>query len=485
MKNLGTVKRYPNLGVRRSDDMVFKNFAGEDLLRKIQYRNACPTLTAVYKGIGKYDKPNDIESIEEYDCVLDWLDKEFGKGMEDASTTALEDAISGMDMTKSPGFPWNKKFSTKAEMEGTAEWTAMLKLVEDFTELQRPRFIWASSLKEETRKISKLADHDIRQFSAAPVEAVIEGRKLFLKQNENFYSQNLETMSAVGMSTRNGGWNRLWKKLSKHAEGFALDEQEWDSSLRAKLLQLVRDLRLRWLSRAEPSNFDELREEVEKYYEEIIESVYALPRGELIQKFLGNPSGSPNTVVDNTIVLAALLMITWMRRCSDSYVDFKENVSAFLYGDDNTFTVSEEYIDRFNGLSVQEVFATFGVTVKGTLDDLQPRAAADLDFLSFGFTFSEGVAIPKYLKPGKLLASLAFRDNRQGHAFRLQRALAIRELLYGCKEFRLVTDYCRYLMKRFRKVGGPEFERTCALFKEEEELIRLFIPYETDASLKQ
>lgn len=486
LKVLGAIKKYPHLSARRKDDLWFKNFVGDDVLKKIKYRNSKPTVTAIYKGIAKYDKPNNVKTFPELEKVMDWLDREYGSHMAQAGIISFEEGLKGMDMSKSPGFPWHKIARTKGEVLSKGYEEELRMLVEDFDNLSRPRFIWTSSLKEESRKIAKLANHNVRQFSASPMEAVVLGRMLFLQQNEAFYDSHLETMSAVGVSTRNGGWQRCWDRLSKHKRGFELDAKEWDSSLQRVLLILVRDLRLRWLRRVlSESDYSKIEMTVINYYEEIIDSVYVLPFGEFVQKFLGNPSGCINTVVDNTLILSALLMITWMRTVGTSYEDFKHRSAALLYGDDNTFSVSEDIIEIFNGKACKRVFGTFGVIIKGEEKELEPRPVDELSFLSFGFyAYKDKLVIPLYQKPDKLLCSLAFRDNGQGLCMRLQRALAIRELLFGTKWFGLVSEYCLYLMRKGKGMDDSEFLRVCSLYKQPEEMLRMFVRYEADAPLK-
>jgi len=465
--------------------MDFCKFYGHDRVQNLPYRNANPTLKAAYRGIKKYDREIIATfTPAEENVLLDWLDREFGKSMQTAGLTDLLDT-DGMDLTTSPGFPWNVSYGTKRELVDSKHWEEVKERASNFGNLPTPRFVWTSSLKEEARSIQKLVQHNIRQFSGAPMEALLVGRHLFLQQNEQFYEEHLTTSSAVGMSLYNGGWNRAFTKLARFDRGFALDETEWDASLPPSFLKLVCKLRQRWLRRS--VSVDQLKHVLDwsdQFYDEVINSTYVLPGGELIRKHIGNPSGSPNTVVDNTIALCALLMLTFIRKTGGNYVDWTEQVSALLYGDDNTFSVHEDIINKFNGLAVQEVAATLGITVKGDEQSLQPLPVQNLDFLSFGFQKHGNYVLPRYLKPEKLLASLAFRDLRGSPALKLQRALAMRELLYGTAHFDEVSRYIQQLMKKYRPIAGEDFKRVCSLWKSPQEISRLFIPLEGDDPLK-
>lgn len=470
------MRTFPNLKMRRKTDMDFLQFYGKELY-DLEYRNAQPNLQAVVDGMKKYDKPKyEIDSAI-LDQARDWTIRHWMPYLTTHPFSTIEEAMEGMDMSTSPGYPYNKDYSTKQDYldaKGTGE---IREFIDNFSKAPSPRFYWQSSLKEEIRTLKKLKEGKIRQFSGSPITATVLGRILFRKQNEDFYKSFLCTFSAVGISITGGGWNRLHAKLSKFAEGWNLDYKEYDSSILAQILYTIRDIRLESMRKLlNKEEYDWMEDHVNKYYDEIVESVYILPTGDVIKKFLGNPSGGINTVVDNTLGLFIILVCTFIKQFpEENYQYFMENVTAALYGDDNTLTVSPDIIDVFNATAIHDFSKTIGMVVKDK--DLQKKPVKELHFLSFGFREFGRWVIPKYMKPRKLIASLGFRDARTGPVNKLQKALALRELLVGHDlHFTKVTNYINFLNKKYHSV--VEFTKMMRCFKTRMEIIRTFLPFE-------
>ena len=143
------------------------------------------------------------------------------------------------------------------------------------------------------------------------------------------------------MSPYGGNWDRLYRKLNVFDNGYALDESEYDSSLRSYMMWGC--ARLRWkMLRAEdrtPANLQRIK----VYYRNLINSLVVTAEGVLVFKLTGNPSGSVNTINDNTLILYALLAYAWIRTCgpNPNYSEYENNTAKILVGDDNTWTVSD------------------------------------------------------------------------------------------------------------------------------------------------
>ena len=121
--------------------------------------------------------------------------------------------------------------------------------------------------------------------------------------NEKFIASHLKTSSVVGMNPFVGGWNELYNKLKSHPMrnrskivGFELDESEYDSSMRTFLFEAICDFRIKCLRVQDrtPENINRIRQ----YYRNIVNSVIITADGIIVQKHLGNPSGSVNTISD-------------------------------------------------------------------------------------------------------------------------------------------------------------------------------------------
>lgn len=475
MKVIGRVKKFPNLKMRRIVDEDFMKFTKGRAL-DLPFRNAKPTSKAIKVGVMKYNKPEPPKPKELIQAEA-WLARMYGPFMK-GEVISFDDAVEGMEKTPSPGYPWNIHYREKQEvLDSHDAW--LREYIENFETMPAPRAIWQSSLKEEIRHVDKLKKHKIRQFSGAPIELVIMGRMLFLEQNEGFYDSHCQTFSAVGLTMTSGGWSRIYKQLSRFSHGFALDESEWDSSMARWLMEAIRNFRIRLLKRSNATERDVAK--AMAFYQEVIDSVYCLPEGELIQKQIGNPSGSPNTVVDNTLALSLLFFVTWIRRCGGNYTQMRDNLSALLYGDDNTFTVSPEFIERFNGEALRDEFKTMGVTIKNSEEELKPRPLEQLDFLSFGFhRVGPGLALPLHKDPQKLLASIAYRDSREHTiALKLQRVLAVREMLLGNEAaFEVIDRYATSLWQEYAPLQDQELVKVWNQRKTKEEIALVYLGIE-------
>jgi hypothetical protein len=269
-------------------------------------------------------------------------------------------------------------------------------------------FICTNSLKEEMRPEEKIADNSIRVFTAVAMDGTVHGTRLFVDMNEKMYDSHLRTSSVVGMSPLKGNWDRLYRKLKRFKKGYALDESQYDSSLRAYLMWGCANFR--WQMLREDERTPENLTRVKTYYRNLINSLILTPDGVLVFKKTGNPSGSVNTIADNTLILYTLLAYAWIRLAKNAdgmqgYDAFEAETAKALVGDDNTWTVSDDAHEFYNAISVIDVWKTLGITT--TTDSMEPRPAEELDFLSAKTVFIDGVAVPVYER-AKMMASLLY-----------------------------------------------------------------------------
>ena len=153
---------------------------------------------------------------------------------------------------------------------------------------------------------------------------------------------------------------------------------------------------LRWKMLREVDKTPENLRRLKTYYRNLVNSLVVTAEGVLVFKLTGNPSGSVNTINDNTLILYTLLAYAWIRLCDSKpdYKEFENNTAKILVGDDNTWTVSDWAHEFYNGRSVIAEWTQIGVTT--TTDSLEPRPASELDFLSAHTIFYLGQAVPVY-----------------------------------------------------------------------------------------
>jgi len=428
--------------VKRSNDGDFA-IRHPDEVQLMNHSNAIPNRAAAIKGAMKYNKNPHPEMSPEAGIALveasDWMEREFLEEFSASEVISFEDSCEQLNKNTSCGFPLNLLYSNKAEMIETEGVGFLAEFDNQLLELPVPCCVWMSALKEELRTDVKLKDNNIRQIMGAPAQFVVSMNRYTLQRNERLYARNLITSSAVGMTPYYGGWNRVFKLLSKHPSGFVGDYAKLDSTLLGTFILHQADKTwtgLRKNLRKSGHSKDDIETHRQRFYKlvnEEINSLMLLPDGSLVMKHLGTPSGSNNTVVINTLAIFQLMAACFIYHSCGTFEVFKAMIAVVLYGDDKTFTVANELVDKFNGKSLQEFVALFGMTLKV---NHEPKPPMELEFLSFGFVqFGNGRVGLKPTRCDKYHSGLARRDDGKP-ATRLARLSSFMQLLF-------VADKCR------------------------------------------
>jgi len=444
-----SIKKNPRYKNKREMDPQVKCFLDENNIKEEpEWGLPVPNPEAAYKSLSKYGKdlyfmkPSMVENMNE---AWDWTERQVSPYMSESRVKSAEEVIDGLDKTTSTGAPWNLKYPKKKQL--FEEDPDFIKWINDDWERLAVDPEWTSpstnSLKEEIRPTVKTLQNKIRTFTAMAVDITIHGNRLFSDMNEKMNDSHLKTSSAVGMSPYNGNWDRLYRKLRVFPKGYALDESEYDSSLRSYMMWGCARLRWRML-RKEDQTLENLRRLL-TVYRNLINTLIITPDGIIVMKLAGNPSGSMNTINDNTLILYTLLAYAWIQNYPEgnhSYEEFESNTAKVLVGDDNTWTVSDWAHDFFNAKTIICEWNKIGVTT--TTDSLEPRPAEELDFLSAKTVFLDGQAIPVYDRT-KMMTTLLYAPKlHMTPATTLQRTAALLTVGWTDLPFR---KFCRQLIK--------------------------------------
>ncbi len=434
--------RYKN---KRGLDPQVKMFLDQEKIKISPAWNLpIPNEAAAYKSLAKYAKaevnlPEDL--VKKLNKAWEWTERHFMPYMGNSRVLSLREAVDRLDMSSSSGFPFNREFTTKRELfdndPDILDW-----LEEDWERLaEDPMWttIMSSSLKEELRTKEKIEENSIRTFTAGAADATVQGNRLFVDQNEKMYAAHTVSSSSIGMSPLKGNWDKLFRKLNVFKNGYAMDESQFDSSLRKMLIWGCAQLRWKMLA-TEFQTIQNLNR-IKTYYRNMINTLILTPEGIIVMKKQGMPSGCCNTVTDNTLILYTMMAFAWIDNCTadyDTYSAFEDNTAKALVGDDNTWTVSDVCHEFYNAHSVIDSWKQLGITT--TTDSYSPRPAEDLDFLSAHTVFIKGIAVPIYSRD-KLMTSLLFAP--QSHitpATSLQRVTNLLQIGWTDLVFR---DVCR------------------------------------------
>jgi len=410
------IRRNPRYTNKRIMDPQLKCFIDEmDIQIPPEWGLPKPNPSAAYISLAKYAKPvlpMSVEDVDDMNLAWRWTSRHFGVYMAESRVISYLEAKTHFDMASSSGAPFNQHYPTKRELfESDPDIDAWLEA--DWNKMASdPNWTccFTNSLKEELRTQEKIDANSIRTFLAGGVDAVAHGTRLFVDMNEKMYASHLKSASAVGMSPYKGTWDKLYQKLKIFAKGYALDESQYDSSLRAYMMWGC--ALFRWSMLAEQDRTVDNLQRLRTYYRNLVNTVVICPDGVLVMKKCGNPSGSVNTITDNTLILYTLMAYAWIKTSPPDmrkYSSFEIETSKALVGDDNTWTVSDVAHEFYNAVSVIAVWKTLGVTT--TTDSIEPRKAKELDFLSAHTVFHNGMAVPVYNRT-KLMTSLLYAPEK-------------------------------------------------------------------------
>jgi len=406
------MRRNPRYTNKRIMDPQLKCFVDEQGYEvSPEWGLPVPNADASYKSLAKYGKailPLTVEHVKAMNKAWEYTMRHFGLYMSNSRVLSYQEAKEHFDMSTSSGAPFNVHYPLKKDLfEKDPDIDAWLE--QDFERMGIDPYwtcLYTNSLKEELRTAEKIGENSIRTFLSGGVDAVAHGTRLFVDMNEKMYASHLQSASVVGMSPYKGNWDRLYQKLKVFRKGYALDESQYDSSLRSYMMWGC--AKFRWSMLRTEDRTKENWQRITTYYRNLINSLVICPDGVIIMKKTGNPSGSVNTITDNTLILYTLLAYSWIMLVPkelNSYEAFEMHTAKALVGDDNTWTVSDEAHPFFNARTVIEQWKVLGVTT--TTDSLEPRTAKELDFLSAHTVFLKGLAVPLYARD-KLMNSCLF-----------------------------------------------------------------------------
>jgi hypothetical protein len=294
---------------------------------------------------------------QELKWAKDALRHVFGTYMY-STPISYDEAIDKMDKTRSPGFPWNLYYLTKEQT--IREESALLRdIVEQvqktgscvftFRGVVYRHVYWQSSPKGEMRVMDKLIHPDgskrkCRTFMCADIVMHICMMMLFSEMNDQLLNAHSETWSKVGFSPFYGGFNLLSNYLlGKGSKLFdCYDVAHMEASLNEWMLLIIYELRgdflLQDCSTAMLFHFVRMN---------VIWSYVIDPDGWLCLMFGKNPSGSFNTLSDNTLALILVLFYVLARK-SRSYEDLLIKIDEHrcaCVGDDSVVPHHPDFSD--------------------------------------------------------------------------------------------------------------------------------------------
>jgi len=433
-------------------DDIFREFLKinhGDLLVKAddKYSTSGMYPKANYLNIVKYNnEPIVLEGREDVALqkAIKALYSHFGPYLNNSKIMSYDEIALASNRPASAGYPFKLKYKNKGLALDCLEFR---KFFENYWDEEcRDLVVWESIVKHELRTREKLEDDDLRVYTLGPVHHNTALSKCCLAMNETLVSTLFEHCSAIGISLFYGEWNQLYRTVTALYYWLHTDVAKMDAKMRAFILEIIRDFRI-WCS---SDHTIKIKNIFHNLYSAMIYSLIKLDWGEIVQKFMGNPTGSACTAYDNTFGLFIMIMFVWFYYgpADITLDDFLEKVRMFIYGDDNIMSIHHSVIHWFNPWSLRAGFAILGMQLK----DEECIWRSEMTFLSHGFKRYNDIFLP-YYDTIKAIAGLLLHTNYKGYRWSLYRANAIRLETWPNEELRLIlTNFIQHCIKNVDKM---------------------------------
>jgi hypothetical protein len=243
----------------------------------------------------------------------------------------------------------------------------------------RPNWINIAHLKDERRPKAKVLSGSTRLFSGGPFDLMLITKMYFGSFVAFFMANRIQNGSGVGVNVYSSEWDSMARKLHSFGPGTnvgAGDYSAFDASQLPAVHWQICHMINRWYDDG-PENCA-IRKLL---FLEIVNSKHIF--GDLVVEWFSSlPSGHFLTIVVNTIYNHINYRMVWML-CDLPISRFNENVYLLAVGDDSTFTVSPEYAERFNEISISDHMPSLGMTYTTELKGIATIPLRELEEVEF------------------------------------------------------------------------------------------------------
>lgn len=313
-------------------------------------------------------------------------------------------------LDSSAGYPWSIKGKRRVDLvKRTVDGTVTL--VDDFKqEIERkhdlmkrnviPNVIYIDMLKDERRDLERVAAGKTRIFGVGPFDWQVITRKYSMDIFSHIDSRSADMPISVGINPHSASWGVVWRRLRKHPNVGAGDFSAHDLSARNVVTERFATFLHKLMIYANQDEAD-LVAKMLGIIEQADEHCLRLVGAILYWMDQGNPSGSGHTSVRASFITMFVLYAAFviLARINDKPATmnaFRRNVELACYGDDNVFSVSNEY-KFYNMVTIGEVLGEVFGMVYTTPDKKENTSEfmrwEDVTYLKRKFVEDEGLIL--------------------------------------------------------------------------------------------
>lgn len=356
-----------------------------------------------------------------------------------------DEAVARIELSASPGYPFNRKFKSKRDVVNDGECNELLRSVVsqifstgkfeyEFMGEKYQHCFWQTSPKSEIRVIEKYNHSDLskrktRTFMCADIIVHIVGFMLYSEQNDQLLNLGLtDSWSAMGINPWYGGWNKLSQILTRNGsnEFECWDASHMEASLGDAMQKAIYDVR----------NGVIYGSEIAKnwFYNQISCSLVIDIDGNVCLKFGKNPSGSFNTLSDNTFALILIYLYTMAGACEtdEELVEGYRKLACKCMGDDSIV----ERSDKIKNFKEKAWELGFVMELEAP-----PGPLTQCSFLSSGFVFIQ--RYNKYVQSSnyeKVMSNVFMNFKKRSWRYAYVKLCAARKLFWAFEEKRRDID---------------------------------------------
>lgn len=317
-----------------------------------------------------------------------------------------ESAFEKISRSTSPGFPYNakkgKKFPGKTEIFGTGDTYDLntplsRELRANCTDIVikcnariRSTHIYTDCLKDERRKLDKVASGATRLFASCPLELLIIMRQYFGSFVLWCQLNHTRNGFAVGANPYSTDWQDIANRLLRFGHAGtrnigAGDFSKYDGSEKPAIHWPILDMINRWYS----DGNDQIREVL---WLEVVNSKHI--HEDLVYEWVSsNSSGCPLTTLINNLYNRFTAMYVWYKEHNfaiASLYTFHDNVTYITLGDDNVFAVNPLFAHLFNEAKMASGVSDLGMIYTTETKEAvtgQLRNITEVSFLKRSFRY--------------------------------------------------------------------------------------------------
>nr|QJI52113.1 MAG: hypothetical protein 1 [Dicistroviridae sp.] len=318
-----------------------------------------------------------------------------------------EPFIQAIKRNTSPGYPFvhmkgyeNRKnfFGKGEEYDLTSRQCQHLKLrVEQIIDYAKKGIvldhIFMDTLKDERKPIHKA--HKTRLFAAGPIDYLIACKQYFnpivalLQKNRNWCH------ISVGTNPYSQDWDEIARSLLRKSDQMvAGDFEGFDASQHQRLLEASGEVLIELSRRFCGSTKEDIRV-MRVLLVSLFNSIHITGK-EVYQWTHSLPSGHYLTAIINSIFVNISFLCIWQLAFSMSYASarsFYQLCGIVAYGDDHIVSIPPSVLEKFNQLTIPELFKIIGLSY--TMEDkdatatIPSRKISEISYLKRGFRWDE------------------------------------------------------------------------------------------------